>query len=186
MPGEDPAAFVRRASRDKALAVAERQQGAWVLGADTVVVVDGAILGKPGDSGEACGMLERLSGREHQVLTGVTLLGPDGGAASTVVVTTGVVFRELGREEIEVYVASGEPLDKAGAYAIQGGAGAFVTAVDGSYSNVVGLPLEAVRELLVGVGLLGADVPGVVIGDFDSLNRLQTGSGQPRRPDRGA
>ncbi len=155
-PGEAAAEFARRAAREKALAVAALSAGRWVLGADTIVVVDGAILGKPTDAADACRMLGLLSGRRHQVMTGLALVGPDGALREDLVVDSGVTFRHLERDEIEGYVRTGEPLDKAGAYAIQGGAAPFVQEVSGSYSNIVGLPLDEVADLLRRHGVAGA------------------------------
>jgi septum formation protein len=162
LPGETPEGHVRRLAAAKAGAVAD---GRPVLGADTVVVVDGAVLGKPVDTDDARRMLRLLSGRTHQVLTGVCLGLPTsatslGGAAAsgfswtTDVAITTVEFAPLSDREIEWYVASGEPMDKAGAYAIQGLAARFVTRVDGSYSNVVGLPVALVYRMCAAAGLL--------------------------------
>lgn len=146
---EAPALFAQRMAREKALAVAKRlDAAAWVLGADTIVVVDDDILGKPRDADDAVTMLRRLSGRLHQVMTGVALIGPDGSMQSLFCVITDVEMHALPAAEIETYVASGEPMDKAGAYAIQGGAAPFIARVVGSYSNVVGLPLDEVCALL--------------------------------------
>jgi septum formation protein len=152
--GEAPVQFVQRMARDKAVAVAACHPGAWVLAADTVVVVGDRILGKPVDAAVARSMLGLLSGCQHEVLTGVALIGPDGGLCDHVNVATRVRFRALSADEIDDYVASGEPLDKAGAYGIQGGAARFVEDVLGSYTNVVGLPLDEVRSLLDRHGLL--------------------------------
>ncbi len=149
-------AFVRRIAREKAFAVAQSYPEAWVCGADTVVVADGEMLGKPTDAPDAQRMLRRLSGASHHVLTGVALVGPARRAEVDLVVSTVVQFRALDEDEITTYVASGEPMDKAGAYAIQGGAAQFVAQVVGSHTNVVGLPLDEVRELLQRHGLLGA------------------------------
>jgi septum formation protein len=160
MPGEDGAVFARRAARDKALAVARARPGDWVLAADTVVVLDGEILGKPRDAEDARRMLGLLSGRRHLVITAVALTSPGGRAEGEVTVQSAVEFRVLRETEIETYVAGGEPLDKAGAYAIQGGASGFVRSVAGSYSNVVGLPLDEVRALLRRHGLLGGGGAG--------------------------
>lgn len=151
-PGESPAAFAERAAREKAEAVAarlpERPGGRIIIGCDTVVTIDGAILGKPEDAEEASAMLRRLSGRSHRVLSGLCVLRVPG-RLGTRVVETQVDFRSLGEADIARYVATGEPMDKAGAYAIQGGAAHMVASIRGSYTNVVGLP---VFEL---VGLLG-------------------------------
>lgn len=146
-PGEPPTAFARRAARDKAAEVARRCPDALVLAADTVVVVDGAILGKPRDRADARRMLEALAGRTHEVLTAVALRDADG-HVDDVVVRSAVQFRVLAAHEIDAYVATDEPYDKAGAYAIQGRARHFVVQVQGSYTNVVGLPMDEVRELL--------------------------------------
>jgi septum formation protein len=123
-------------------------QGYLIIGADTVVFHEGEILGKPGESGKAAMMLRKLSGKPHKVYTGVTILNSDTGEKLTRHEETTVWFKELDDETIETYVATGEPLDKAGAYGIQGEAGALVDRIEGSYSNVVGLPLELVREML--------------------------------------
>ena len=155
LDGETPHELVRRLAREKADAVAPRHPGSIVLGADTVVVVDGAVLGKPNGDADAAGMLRRLSGRAHEVLTGVALLTAhrrcDG------VQSTRVVFRALGREDVAWYVASGEPADKAGGYSIQGRASRFVTRIEGSYTNVVGLPVELVDGLLDEIGATPGD-----------------------------
>ena len=139
----------RRAERlaeAKAAAVAADRPEAVVLGADTTVVVDGAILGKPADAAEATAMLERLQGRAHDVLTGVAVIGPAG--RSSAVAVTRVWFAAMSAAEIAAYVASGEPMDKAGAYAIQGLASRYVTRIDGSHPYVVGLPMAVVHDLL--------------------------------------
>lgn len=156
-PRETPEAFAARAAREKAEAVAARlpepKGDRIVIGCDTVVTIGGAILGKPADAAEAAGMLRSLSGRSHRVLTGLCVL-QDTGRFLTQVVETQVDFRALREEDIARYVATGEPMDKAGAYAIQGGAAHMVAAVRGSYTNVVGLP---VAELVGLLAELGAD-----------------------------
>jgi septum formation protein len=154
--GEDGVAFARRAARDKAEAVAAANPRAWVIGADTVVLLDGEILGKPRDESDARRMLRSLSGRRHRVVTAVALVAPGGVACEELAIETAVEFHILAEAEIDAYVATGEPSDKAGAYAIQGGAQAFVRAVEGSLTNVVGLPLEEVRALFLRHRLLGA------------------------------
>lgn len=146
LPGEPPDQYVLRVARDKADVVACRKSGKLVLAADTTVVVDGTILGKPADDNEARMMLQRLSGREHDVLTGVVLR--NGIREFAAVERTRVRFLPLGSEEIERYIATGEPRDKAGAYAIQGRAARFIDQLDGSYTNVVGLPIGRVCSLL--------------------------------------
>ncbi len=145
-PGEAPADYVLRVARDKARAV----PGDVVLGADTAVVVRGAILGKPADEADARRMLRALSGEVHEVLTGVCVRRNAGtlGVELDAVVTTEVRFQRLTSAQIDWYVSTGEPLDKAGAYALQGAGGVFVAGVEGSVSNVIGLPLGETIELL--------------------------------------
>ena len=134
-------------SRGKALEVAEQcSAGDVIIAADTVVCLDGDILGKPRDEAEAADMLRRLSGREHEVYTGVTVMR--GGDIRCSVERTLVRFRPLTPGEIAAYVATGEPMDKAGAYGIQGGAGAFVEGLDGSFENVMGFPVDDVERML--------------------------------------
>ena len=152
LPGEEPAAHVRRLAREKAAAAA--RDGELVLAADTVVAVDGEILGKPRDAGEARRMLERLSGRTHEVHSGVALrLGASAPREAVEVVRTRVRFAPLSAAELDWYLASGEPFDKAGAYAIQGLGALLVEEIEGNYTNVVGLPLPAVRRLFAALGL---------------------------------
>lgn len=152
-PAEDPARYVERLARAKADAVAATlgHPHPVVLAADTTVTLAGHILGKPADAAEAGVMLRALSGRTHLVHTGVAVVGPRGTASS--VTTTEVTFRALGRDEIAAYVATGDPLDKAGAYGIQGEAGRFVADLRGSASNVVGLPAAQTMALLADAGL---------------------------------
>lgn len=149
LPGESPMAYVERLARAKGqaglVALADTQD-AVVLGADTAVVLDGRILGKPADQAEALATLQALSGRSHEVLTAVALVS-DARTESRVVVSQ-VTFRPLNRAEIEAYWASGEPQDKAGSYGIQGLAAVFVSQLQGSYSAVVGLPLCETAALL--------------------------------------
>lgn len=149
--GEDAEAYVTRLAEAKARAVIDRAGGRPVLGADTVVVCGDQILGKPTDGADAKRMLRMLSGRAHVVMTGVCLLGP---RPVVDVATTTVEFAPLTDGEIDRYVASGEPADKAGAYAIQGLASRFVTAISGSYTNVVGLPVALVYNLCKNAGIL--------------------------------
>lgn len=151
-PGEPPRDYVLRLAREKADAVARSgAPGELVLAADTAVVVDGEILGKPLDGEDARRMLRLLAGREHEVLTGVALQEVAGPGAA-VVETSKVRMAPLDDREIDWYVATGEPRDKAGAYAIQGLGALFVEAVDGNYSNVVGLPVSTVYWLFVRLG----------------------------------
>jgi septum formation protein len=150
-PRESPRDYVERLARAKAAAVHQQDADVLALAADTSVVVDDDILGKPGASVEAGrAMLQRLSGREHQVMTGVAVAGE---RVDSVVVETTVRFRALTGPEIAWYVATHEGQDKAGGYAVQGKAGAFVTALSGSASNVIGLPLAETLALLEGAGL---------------------------------
>jgi septum formation protein len=144
-PGEAPASYALRNASDKARVVFART-GGIVLSADTIVVCDGHILEKPADANDARRMLRMLSGRAHEVITGLCVLTRDRETGRAV--ATRVVFKELPDKQIDAYVATGEPMDKAGAYAIQGGAVEFVERIEGSYSNVVGLPLEVLRSLL--------------------------------------
>lgn len=144
--GENPEAYVRRVAEAKARAVHARAGTRVVLGADTTVVVDGEILGKPAGPDDAARMLRLLSGRWHQVVTGVAIAA--GPRLATQVEVTGVELVRLSEADIAWYVGSGEPFDKAGAYAVQGLASRFVTRIEGSYSNVVGLPVALVHKML--------------------------------------
>ena len=142
-----PAEIAERNARLKARAVAKDvDETAIVIGADTVVSIDGVVFGKPSDEHEAKDMLGRLSGRTHQVITGVCLAS--GSTAKSFHVTTDVTFRELAQAEIDAYVACGEPMDKAGAYGIQGAGGKLVDHISGDYDNVVGLPVSALAQEL--------------------------------------
>ena len=138
-------------SRRKALATASAFPGAFILGADTLVSLNGEALGKPSCPDDAVRMLRRLSGRTHQVFTGVTVVSP-AGDVFTASDRTDVTFCEIPEEEIVSYVASGDPLDKAGAYALQGRAGLWVDRIEGSDTSVIGLPLYLVRRLLLRAG----------------------------------
>lgn len=147
--GGDPAGYVEDLARAKALEVAAmRRRPATVLGADTAVVLDGRVFGKPRDAAAATEMLSALAGRTHHVLTGLALAGPEPGRIETAVVRTAVTFRPLDPERIARYVATGEPFDKAGAYAIQGRGAVLIAGIEGCYFNVVGLPVSTVAELL--------------------------------------
>lgn len=150
--GEAAEVYARRVALAKADAVSARRPGTLVLGADTIVVVDGDVLGKPVDDAEATAMLERLSGRAHRVLTAVALVG--GEARLDALEETVVWMYALAPEEIAAYVQSGEPRDKAGAYGIQGLASRFIPKIEGSYTNVVGLPIAAVDRLLRSVTVI--------------------------------
>ena len=143
---KDPAKFVLAQALGKANDVSAKYPGQWVLGADTVVALDGEILGKPKHEKDAIRMLQELSDRKHSVFTGMALVR--GKKAYTKVVETKVWFRKLKDSEIKRYVSSGEPLDKAGAYGIQGKAAVFVEKINGSYTNVVGLPQSQVYTML--------------------------------------
>lgn len=149
-PGEAPEAYAVRAARAKAHAVAEERPRAVVVAADTIVVIGAEILGKPAGEAEATAMLRRLAGREHVVHTGVAVRGPAGAAAG--VESTVVRFRGLSDPEILAYVATGEPLDKAGAYGIQGYGAALVEGIEGCYFNVMGLPVARLLVLLEDAG----------------------------------
>jgi len=143
------AALVKRRALAKAKSASARA-GEVVLGADTVVVCEGEALGKPADAAEARRMLRKLSGKWHRVYTGVALLSEDRRLVGCA--RTEVAFRRLAKTEIEWYVGTGEPMDKAGAYAIQGQGAGFVRAVRGCYTNVIGLPLPTLLEMLAGLG----------------------------------
>jgi len=157
LPGETPGDYVQRLAAAKAVAVVARHtdRTTVVLAADTAVVIDEDVLGKPADHFAALGMLARLSGRRHSVLTGICLLAP-GGEKFSERVETRVEFVQLNREQCESYLATDEPWDKAGGYAIQGLGGAFVRSIEGSYSNVVGLPLTETWQLLSRHGIATA------------------------------
>ena len=147
--GESPEEFVQRAAAEKASEVSRSQPDAWVLGADTIVVHEGAILGKPMDAGDALKLLMRLSGQMHKVLTGFCLKRQQENISVSRAIATDVYFSAFSEATATAYVATGEPLDKAGAYGIQGCGGVLVENINGSYSNVVGLPLaETIEEML--------------------------------------
>jgi septum formation protein len=151
---EPPREFVLRAATDKARAVAERHPDAWVLGADTVVVLDNQILGKPVDEEDANRLLALLTGRWHEVLTGFCMCRKDREHQVAHAVATTVKFVNFDEKIAAAYVQTGEPLDKAGAYGIQGKGGFLVERINGSYSNVVGLPLAEVVEELLQLGII--------------------------------
>ena len=149
--GEAPIDYVARLAREKACAIAATKEEI-VLAADTTVVLDGQILGKPEDAQDATRMLNALSGRRHEVMTGICL--KQGDRVASEVAITAVWFASLTPTEIETYVASQEPLDKAGAYGIQGLASRFIERIEGSYSNVVGLPVALVYQHLRAIGVV--------------------------------
>jgi len=148
--GEAPRAFAERMAREKALAVFRQRPDDFVLGADTIVVVGAEILGKPRDSADAARMLRLLSGRRHQVTTAVCLVGRrvESGFEDVRSETTVVTMDALSDNDIQSYISSGEPTDKAGAYAIQGGASRWISRIEGDYFNVVGLPVSLVYKML--------------------------------------
>jgi septum formation protein len=155
LPGEEAIPHALRLAKGKARAAAQREQaGRFFIGADTIVVLDGRIMGKPKDSADAVRMLTALSGRSHEVVTAYCVLDRVTGQQLCEAVRTAVQFKELAAAEIERYVDSGCPLDKAGAYAIQGGAAHMVGEIRGSYTNVVGLPTCELYETLQRLGAL--------------------------------
>ncbi|MEZ4279221.1 MAG: Maf family protein [Myxococcota bacterium] len=184
-PGESAAVLVERLAREKALDVAQRlaaEPARAVLGADTVVVIDGEILGKPRDASHAVEMLSRLVGRGHQVMTGIALAWSDGRAVESRVVTSTVEMRAATRAELAAYVAEGESLDKAGAYAIQGGASRFITRLVGSRTNVIGLPREETLAMLARGGAVNS---ANTANTADGVNTAN-GSGAAAGPDAGS
>jgi septum formation protein len=161
--GEAPRAFAERMAREKGLAGFGRQPDSFVLGADTIVVVDAEILGKPRDAADAVRMLRMLSGRTHEVITGVCLVGPHLRTENRQRATafedvrsevTVVTMEALSDDDIRSYISTGEPMDKAGAYAIQGRASRWVSHIEGDYFNVVGLPVSLVYRMLRERGLI--------------------------------
>ncbi len=151
-----PSDIVQRLALEKAEPVAAMHPDALTLGADTVVVLDGHVLGKPADQRDACAMLRRLSGNTHTVYTGIALIHPQGKRSVTAFESTHVTFGEMTEQEIDAYVATGSPMDKAGAYGIQDDRGAlYIARIEGDYYNVVGLPLHRLyRTLQVEFGYL--------------------------------
>jgi len=150
LAGEDAAAYVERVARNKAAAAAPKASTATVVGADTVVVIENEILGKPRDGDDARRMLRLLSGRWHQVFTGVALL--NGETSRVAHEVTEVKFASMGQEEVNWYVETGEPNDKAGAYAIQGLGARYIEKIEGDYYNVMGLPVRLLYRLLDSAG----------------------------------
>lgn len=147
--GESPQQHVKRLSKDKATVIARRYPETWVIGADTIVVIDGLILGKPNNRKQASDMLRRLSGREHKVFTGFTIAHEAAKIYKTKVIQSAVKFKKISPEEIKWYVSCDEPYDKAGGYAVQGKGAYFIQSILGSYTNVIGLPLCEVLEVLI-------------------------------------
>lgn len=154
LQGERPEAYASRLALDKARAAAERAGDGIVIAADTIVVVNGSVLGKPADAADARRMLHLLSGREHSVVTGLAVLDASTGRSAVRTSVTKVLFRDLSQREIDAYVATGEPLDKAGAYGIQERGALLVERIEGCYSNVVGLPLSLLGGMLREFGIL--------------------------------
>ncbi|MCR4432632.1 MAG: Maf family protein [Caldiserica bacterium] len=153
LPGELPEMACQRLALDKAIHAASKLKEGVVLGCDTIVVVDSDILGKPRNPEEAIFMLRKLSGKRHMVYTGLALLDLENSEILTDYECTSVYFRELDEEEITNYVKSGEPIGKAGAYAIQGKAAIFVERIEGCFYNVIGLPLYRLHMLLKKIGI---------------------------------
>lgn len=148
----DPETYAKKLAQAKAKDIANRHPDSWIIGADTVVFIDGSILGKPATRAQARGMLERLSAATHQVHTGYCICRKATGRSILECVTTDVRFKKLSGMEIDWYIRSGEPFDKAGAYAIQGLGSFLVKGINGSYTNVVGLPVCEVLECLINEG----------------------------------
>jgi septum formation protein len=155
VPLSPPEIYVRVLSEAKAESIAKKYPEKWVLGADTIVLKDGAVLGKPGSIDEARSMLKQLSGQAHQVFTGYSIICKSKDRKFSETVQTEVLFKNLADEEIEWYIHTKEPFDKAGAYAIQGLGTFLVKRINGSYTNVVGLPVCEVIEFLIKEGVVG-------------------------------
>ena len=161
--GESPRAHVIRLAEAKALDVGEQYPDRWVIAADTIVYVDHCVLGKPRDQEETMKMLRRLSGKEHQVLTGFSVLHFGKGRRDRGVVRTSVKVKKLTRTEIGWYARTGEPLDKAGGYAIQGIGSFMIESIRGSYTNVIGLPLCELIQMLSRLGALEISKRGIKV-----------------------
>lgn len=153
LPGERPEDYAVRVALDKARVAAARSKNGVIIAADTIVVVDDTILGKPADRNDAERMLTVLSNRVHRVITGLAVIDAASGKTMTNSAVTSVWFRDLSQQEIQSYLAGGEPLDKAGAYGIQGKGALLVKKIEGCYFNVVGLPLSLLGELLRKFGI---------------------------------
>jgi len=158
LPAETPEDFVRRMAAEKARSVMELYHDSWIVAADTVVSLADSVLGKPGDRAGAVSMLMQLSGNEHQVLTGICLACRRNGIAAVRSVSTRVVFSSFSEDVARAYVATGEPMDKAGSYGIQGQGAFLVKEIMGSYSNVVGLPLSELLVMLEEYGVIAVSL----------------------------
>ena len=156
----DPESYVEILAKSKAIDISEKYPDSWVLGADTIVLIDDCILGKPGTKEEARSMLKKLNGKMHQVITGYCLCRQTGNDIISETVKTDVYFKTLRDAEIEWYIQTGEPFDKAGAYAIQGIGAFLVKSISGSYANVVGLPVCEVIEHLISKGVVELNLVG--------------------------
>jgi septum formation protein len=161
IPLSPPEIYVKVLSEAKAESIAKKYPEKWVIGADTIVLKDGVMLGKPGSIDEARSMLKKLSGEVHQVFTGYSILCKSKNRIFSETVQTEVLFKNLTDEEIEWYIHTKEPFDKAGAYAIQGLGTFLVKRINGSYTNVVGLPVCEVIEFLIQEGIVGLRVPPI-------------------------
>ena len=150
----EPDAYVKKLAEAKASDISEQHPASWIIGADTIVLIDNRILGKPGSNAEARSMLKQLSGKTHQVLTGYCICCKNKNTVYSETAKTDVHFKSLSNAEIDWYIQSGEPFDKAGAYAIQGIGTFLVKRINGSYTNVVGLPVCEVIEYLMAHGVL--------------------------------
>lgn len=151
--GESPEDTALRLATEKAREVARQFKEGFVIGADTVVVIDGEQLGKPKDINDARRMLRLLSGRSHVVVTGLAVINSKSSEQKLTLVKTKVTFKPLSEEDIDAYISTGDPMDKAGAYGIQGRAAAFIEGIEGCYSNVVGLPLSEMMDILKALGV---------------------------------
>lgn len=154
-PLSDPETYVQVLATAKALDIGRKHPESWVIGADTIVLINETILGKPRSKNQARAMLQQLSGKTHQVLTGYCICCESRQVLFSETVSTSVLFKQLSEDEIEWYIGSDEPFDKAGAYAIQGLGTFLVKAINGSYTNVVGLPVCEVIEFLIKQGVMG-------------------------------
>ena len=154
LPHESPRDHVQRLAEEKAESIASLRPRQWIIGADTIVLVNGDVLGKPRDPSDARRMLRTISGRQHQVMTAFCIRNKSLGARSLGVVQTDVIIKELSSQEINAYISTGEPMDKAGAYGAQGIGSFLIREIRGSYTNVVGLPTREVVEELLQLGVI--------------------------------